>query len=61
MPRPCLFLRRDPQCLHLPVKMAALQAEHFGGAGYVAVILVEGVSEVNLFPKVSGGTEAGYA
>src|SRR5665213_1523892 len=31
-----LFLERDAEGLHLAVEMAALQAQHFGGAGYVA-------------------------
>src|SRR2546423_98945 len=33
--------RRDPECFHLSVQVAALDAEHFGGARHVALLLGE--------------------
>src|ERR1700733_13026972 len=41
-----LLFGSDSQGFHLAVKMAALQAEDFGGAGYVAVILIERFEDV---------------
>src|SRR5450755_2625067 len=54
-----LLLGRDPQRLHLPIKMAALQAQHFGGAGYVAVVLVEGFEDVVALVGVAGLMQGG--
>src|SRR4029434_9236497 len=31
--------RRNPESLHLPVQIAALDAQHFGGPGHVALLL----------------------
>src|SRR5438270_12849684 len=46
LPAGPLLFRRDSQSLHLPVKVAALQAQHLGGAADVAMVLVERLEDV---------------
>src|SRR5450755_2057330 len=54
-----LFLRSDSESFHLAIEMAALEAEHFGGAGHVAVILVEGFEDVVALVSVTGLMQRG--
>src|SRR5271166_2922414 len=61
-----LLLCRNPQTFHLAIQVAALEAEHFRGAAYVAVILVQFFEDVVAFIGRSrlvqcGTLAAGYA
>ena len=44
---------RDPERPHLAIEVAALHAEHFGGARHVAVLLGEGTENVLAFELVA--------
>ena len=41
IPSPVLLFCGDSEGLHFAVEMTALEAEGFGGAGYVAVVFIE--------------------
>ena len=43
---PRRFARRDAERAHLPIEVAALDAEHFGGARHVAVLLRQRAQDV---------------
>jgi len=48
-----LFLRCNPQSLHLPIQMASFQPKHFSGARHVPVILVKLFEDVIAFVSIA--------